>query len=272
MPMQYHHAVVTGASGGIGSAFARELAAGGADLLLVARRADRLERLAAEISDRYGVYAEILTADLGESSGLAEVADRITSQAGLFDLLVNSAGTLGRIAPLAQQNAADIDRSLALNTRSMVRLSHAALPGMLRHQRGGIINVSSVMAFLPSPGGATYSAAKAFVTSFSESVHGEVKDGGVHVTAVCPGSTAGTALHHSAGHRESGRLGRLLDAGDVARAALVAVAAGHPVCVPGADYQWRVSMSRVLPRGLVRARYYRRWGSRPPRAEGSRAS
>jgi short-subunit dehydrogenase len=270
--MHFGHAVVTGASGGIGAAFARELASRGCDLVLVARGAGRLDQLAAEVRARHGIHAEVLIADLSDPDGLARVAGRITDHGDTLDLLVNGAGALGSIGPLARQDASALTRDVALNALSLVRLTHAALPGMLRRGCGGVINVSSVMAFLPAPGGAVYSASKAFATSFSESVHGEVKDKGVHVTALCPGSTGGTKLHRSAGHRESSRLGRLLDVDEVVLAGLAAVAAGRPVCVPGIDYRWRVGMSRVLPRSFVRARYYRRWGHRPRKAVAPSAS
>ncbi|MEV5708038.1 SDR family oxidoreductase [Actinoallomurus sp. NPDC052274] len=262
---EFRHAVVTGASGGIGEAFARELAARGCDLILVARGVDRLEALAEELQGRHGITADVLPADLGDPVQVEKVAARVTDAAGTLDLLVNSAGALGAIGPLFVQDAEAVRRNLALSTLPIVGLTQAALPGMIANGHGGVINVSSVMAFLPAPGGAVYSASKAFATSFSESVHGEVNWRGVHVTAVCPGSTGGTRLHRSAGHRESGRLGRLLDVGDVAREGLAAVTAGRPICVPGLDYRWRVAMSRLLPRGLVRARYYRRWGRRVPR-------
>ncbi|MDL4774125.1 SDR family NAD(P)-dependent oxidoreductase [Actinomadura xylanilytica] len=269
---QYRNAVVTGASGGIGAAFARRLAAGGSALVLVARDGTRLAALAAELERDHGADVEPLPADLADPAGLDRVAARVADPDRPVDLLVNGAGVLGGIGPLARRDPAELAHGLALNTGALVRLTRAALPGMLERGHGGVVNVSSVMGFLPAPGGAPYAAAKAFATSFSESLHGEVCWDGVHVTALCPGSTGGTRLHRSAGHRESGRLGRLLDVDDVARDALAAVAAGHPVCVPGLDYRWRVAMSRMLPRRLVRARYYRRWGRRLAGGPGAGAA
>ncbi|MFA1548295.1 SDR family NAD(P)-dependent oxidoreductase [Actinomadura chokoriensis] len=269
---RYRSAVVTGASGGIGAAFARRLAAEGGAVVLVARDVSRLGALAAELERDHGTDVELLPADLAGPAGLERVAARLADPDRPVDLLVNGAGVLGGIGPLARRDPAELAQGLALNTGALVRLTRAALPGMLERGRGGVVNVSSVMGFLPAPGGAPYAAAKAFATSFSESVHGEVCWNGVHVTALCPGSTGGTRLHRSAGHRESGRLGRLLDVDDVAREALDAVAAGRPVCVPGLDYRWRVAMSQMLPRRLVRARYYRRWGRRLAGGPGTGAS
>jgi short-subunit dehydrogenase len=258
---RYRLAVVTGASGGIGEAFARLLAAQGCGLVLVARRAERLTALASELHRAHGLdTVDVLPADLGDPEQLEAVADWLAAPSSSTDLLVNGAGVLGGIGPLARQDPGDLKRLLDVSTFAPVRLTRAVLPGMLDRRHGGVINVSSVMAFIPAPGGATYSASKAFTTSFSESVHGEVRERGVHVTALCPGSTGRTGLHDAAGHRKSGRLGRLLDPDAVARAGLAAVAAGRPLCVPGLDYRWRVTMSRLVPRGLVRARYYRRWG------------
>ncbi|GLW63947.1 short-chain dehydrogenase [Actinomadura rubrobrunea] len=268
---RYATAVVTGASGGVGAAFARLLAAEGSALVLVARDAARLRALADELRREHGARVEVLPADLAAPAGLERVAARVSDPRRPVDLLVNGAGALGGIGPFARREPAGLERDLALNTWAPIRLTRAALPGMLERGHGGVVNVSSVMAFLPAPGGAPYAAAKSFTTSFSESLHGEVCWRGVHVTALCPGSVGGTRLHRSAGHRESGRLGRLLDVDDVAREGLAAVAAGRPLCVPGLDYRWRVLMARMLPRRLVRARYYRRWGRRLAEAGGPSA-
>src|SRR5690242_2853225 len=138
------HALVTGASGGIGEEFARQLAAQGADLVLVARSEDALARLAAELIDRHGIACDVLPADLTTDDGIDAVAERVTD----VDLLVNNAG-YGIAANLADVDPAHIDGMIRLNVLALARLTRAALPGMLARDHGGIVNVSSVAGFSP---------------------------------------------------------------------------------------------------------------------------
>jgi short-subunit dehydrogenase len=146
---------------------------------------------------------------------------------------------------------------IALNATAAVRLTRAAVRAMVTRRRGGVINVSSVNGFWPTPGGAVYSATKSFLTSFSQSVHGEVCWHGVHVTALCPGSTA-SRLHDRAGHKGS-RVGSLLSPERVVRSGLAAVAAGRPVDVPSVEYGLKAALGRHAP-WLARRYFYRRWG------------
>jgi hypothetical protein len=258
----YRSALVTGASGGIGECFAERLAAAGTDLVLVARRAALLEESSARLRDRYRVQAEVLTADLADPAAVAQVEQRLADPDRPVDLLVNNAGGGSRPPlPFADQG---LDRTLgtiSLNVAAPVRLTRAALPGMLGRGHGGVLNVSSVMGFWPQPRGVTYGATKAFLTAFSESLHCEAAPHGVHVTAVCPGFTRRGPRGERGGPR-SFRLPEFawLERDDVARAALAAVAAGEPVCVPGAPYRAAVLAARLLPRPAVRGIFRRLWG------------
>jgi uncharacterized protein len=256
--MRYQRALVTGASSGLGAAFAAELAARGCALVLVARRADVLSDIAVALRDRHGVPVEVLAADLADPHGLSEVEGRLAAEP-VVDLLVNSAGTLGRIGALPLIRPQVLDQVIALNVTAAVRLTQAAVTSMVARRHGGVLNVSSVNAFWPTPGGAVYSASKAFLVSFSQSVHGEVRWHGVHVTALCPGSVR-SHLHEGAGHR-GGRVGRPLDPRQVVRDGLAALAAGRAVAVPGMAYAVRTGLARHAP-GLARWHFYRRWGRR----------
>jgi short-subunit dehydrogenase len=258
----YRTALVTGASSGIGREMARQLAAGGCDLVLVARRGAVLEEVAASLRDRHGVRAEVLPADLITEAGLDAVAERLADPGRPVELLVNNAG-FGVPGALAQAPYRAQEAQIQLNVLALVRLTHAALPLMVDRGYGGILNVSSVAAYTMLPGSATYAATKAFVTSFSQSLHAEVVDSGVHVTALCPGFTQ-TDFHDEGpdpgqnpgpgAGRRAGLAGLLwLQAGPVARAGLAAVAAGRPVCVPGAVYKTVVPLTRLVPRRVFRA-------------------
>ena len=242
----YQTALVTGASSGIGERLARRLAADGCDLVILARRTGRLEALAAELRGAHRVGVEVLTADLTSPAGLAAAEARLSDPGRPVELLVNNAGfgVSGLFADLPAGRAED---QVRLNVIAVVRLAHAALPGMLRRGHGGVLNVSSVAGFVPSPGAATYGATKAFVTSFSESLAAEVKGRGVHVTALCPGFT------RTDGRARPGAALAWLDADQVARAGLDAVAAGRVLAVPGAQYKSAVSLTRVVPRAVVRS-------------------
>jgi short-subunit dehydrogenase len=260
----YRTALVTGASSGLGEAFARLLAAAGCDLILVARKADQLHDLAGQLAGQHGITVEILPADLTLPAQLHQAQERLADAGRPVDLLVNSAGTLGRIGRFADQPADAEIHKIDLNASAAVALTRAVLPGMLERGRGAIINVSSVMGFLPTPHAATYSATKAFLVSFSESLHGETRLRGVHVTALCPGSVR-SKLHDADPDRPQARTAArfgVLDPEAVARAGLDAVAAGQPVVVPGRRWAAVARLSRLLPRALVRKAFYRLWGRR----------
>lgn len=181
-------ALVTGASAGIGQELARQLAARGAGLVLVARREQQLRELADRLTRQYAVDVEVLAADLTVPEDLAMVERRVEDVDQPIDLLVNNAGfgAYGRFAEL------DVDRQetmVALNVTAVLRLTHAAVRAMSSRGRGGVINVASTAAFQPGPFGATYGATKGFVQSFTEALHEELRGTGVHVMSLAPGFT-----------------------------------------------------------------------------------
>jgi short-subunit dehydrogenase len=169
-------------------AFARRLAADNYDLVVVARNTDRLNALAEELKREHGAEVEVLGADLSSSDGMAGVEARLADQAAPVDLLVNNAGfgTFGRFAELP---VAKEDEEVQLNVVALLRLTRAVLPGLIERRTGGVINIASIAAFQPGPFEATYCATKAFVKSFSEAVHEELRGTGVKVLCVCPGLT-----------------------------------------------------------------------------------
>jgi short-subunit dehydrogenase len=245
-------ALITGATAGIGAAFARRLAADGYGLVLVARDAERLERVVGELSDRHGVPTTALAADLSDEVGCASVEDRLRSADEPVDLLVNNAGaSLNR--PFVRAAVDDEARLLRLNVLAVMRLTSAVLPGMVERRHGAVINVSSVAGFAPVMPGSTYSASKAWVTNFSESVGLSVRPYGVRVMALCPGYTR-TEFHQRAGIDMS-RTPRWmwLDADRVVVDALRDLARGRMISVPSWKYKLAVLGMRHAPRGLLQA-------------------
>ncbi|MQA94545.1 MAG: SDR family NAD(P)-dependent oxidoreductase [Streptosporangiales bacterium] len=252
MQHAYRSALVTGASSGIGTAFARALARRGTDLVLVARNTDRLEELADDLRATAKVGVEVVAADLADRERLAALEERLADPARQVELLVNNAGlgTQGRFAelPLDGEQA-----QLDVNVTALVRLTRAALPGMIDRRHGGVLNVSSMAGENAAPGTATYAATKAFVTRFTEGVHAEVAGQNVHVTAVLPGLTR-TDFHRRAGMRRDGLPGFVWTTPEeVATAGLDAVAAGRAICVPGLANKASLPLNRLLPRALVRS-------------------
>ncbi len=253
MTRAWPRALVTGASSGIGESFARKLAARRTNLVLVARRTERLEALAGELRASDGVEADVLTADLADPAALGRVEERLASSEDPVDLLVNNAGfaSRGRFAEL------DVDRAsqeIGVDVIAVVRLTRAALPGMIARQHGGIVNVSSISSFLPAPTWATYAASKAFVTSFTESISEELRGTGVVVSALCPGMTPTEFGDHVA--LDIARMGPLTMAAEtVVDAGLRGLDRGQVVVVPGRLNDLSVATSRLVPRAVLR------WGS-----------
>lgn len=187
-------ALITGASSGIGAAFARRLAADGYDLVLVARRAERLQALATELRP-FGVRVEVLPADLAQDEAIGRVAARIRALPDLA-LLINNAG-FGVSDKFTEADAARHAAMIQVHATAPTRLCHAALPGMVARRRGAIINVSSVAAFFPTYTNTVYGASKAYLNVFSEALQAGVKKDGVRVQALCPGYTV-TEFHDTA--------------------------------------------------------------------------
>lgn len=241
-------ACVTGATAGIGASFAKELAARGYDLILVARDETRLIKAAEHLRVHHKVLVEVLPADLGTDIGCAEVSQRLSDSSRPVEILVNNAG-FGLNQPFLGGDLANEEAMLDVLVRAVMRLTHAVLPGMVQRGTGSVINVSSIAGWLPV---GTYSAAKAWVTVFSESMALELRDSGVTVTAVCPGLTH-TEFHQRAQMRVDLMPEWMwLDADKVARDGLDAALNGRAVNVPSYRYQAMALASRYLPRPLVR--------------------
>ena len=244
-------ALVTGASSGIGEAFAELLAEGSVDVVLVARRADRLEELAA-ILRSHGGNVEVLVADLGETEGRDRVAERLADRERTIDLLVNCAG-IGAATGFGDGDLERYHQIIDVNIGAVVDLAHAAIGPMAKRRRGWIINVSSLGGHAPGPGFAVYSATKAFVTSLSESLHEEYRTTGVVITAVCPGATR-TEFGADTGAIDQD-LPSLLwqEASEVAQEGLQAAAAGRAVRVTGWPNRLAANFTALVPR-IVRRR------------------
>ena len=243
-------ALVTGASAGIGAAFATRLAQDGYDLVLVARGKDRLAAFARELHRGCRVHVEPHPADLTDRAGLRSVEDVIAHHRDL-DLLVNNAG-FGTFGQFASLDADTEEEEIRLNVLALVRLTRAALPAMVKRKQGAIINVSSLAAFQPGPFNATYAATKAYVNSFTEALHEELRGTEVYVQALCPGLTR-TEFQDRAKIDVSGMPDVLwMSAEDVVAASLAAMQGRELICVPGLGNRMLATATGVLPRALVR--------------------
>ncbi|MFM8974070.1 MAG: SDR family NAD(P)-dependent oxidoreductase [Actinomycetota bacterium] len=240
-------ALVTGASAGLGEEFARQLARRNHDVVLVARDAARLEALAADLRASLGVGAEVLAADLTVDTELAAVEER----ARTVDLLVNNAG-FGTFGPFHSLDVEAEERMVRLNVLAVLRLTHAAAAAMAERGRGGILNVSSLAGYQPGPRNATYGATKAFVTSFTQAVHEELRGSGVAVTVCCPGFTHTEFQARAAAPASDVPDFLWQDPPEVVRAALDGVAANRAVVVPGAVNKVLGAVSGTLPHSVTR--------------------
>ncbi len=245
----WDRALVTGASTGIGKAIVQELARQGTDLVLVARNADRLERIAGSLE----VSAEVLPADLTDPAQLAAVARRCADDSKPIDLLVNNAG-IWSFGPLTAPAGDLADSMVALNVAAVVALSRAAVTQMVANGRGSILNISSIAGLQPLPYEAVYAATKVFVTFFGQGLHEELRDTEVFVTTVTPGLTR-SELHARAGQQRqiSRAPGWLwMEAEQVAYLALRAASRRRVVYVPGLGYKIASSLAEVMPRTFIR--------------------
>jgi len=238
--------LITGASAGIGASFARHLANNGTDLVLVARSESRLNELAQELIAKHNIKVEVLVADLSDRSQL----DKVAARAAMDDveLVINNAG-FGIKQPFVGGTLAAEQNLLDVLVTAVMRITHAAMPGMLARNRGGVINVSSIAGWMTS---GTYSATKSWATTFSESLAALHKDSKVHVMALCPGYTR-TEFHTRAEMEiETIPNWMWLDVDHVVRKSLSDFAKGKAVCVPGAQYKFFSLLAQYLPRPIVR--------------------
>jgi short-subunit dehydrogenase len=247
-------ALVTGASSGIGEQFARQLAARGHDLVLVARRADRLERLAAELPTE----AHAIACDLATDA--ASLAGRVGELGVEVDLLVNNAG-FGTSGPFLEHDAERDAEQVRLNCEAVVTLCHAFLPGMVDRRRGGVINVASSAGFQPIPYESVYAATKAFAVNFTDALHTELRGSGVRVMSVNPGPVP-TEWQKVAGYSEerTGVVPGEISAEQVVTESLEAWDRGKRSVIPGRTIRWFIRATAPSPRALqlrITERMYR---------------
>jgi uncharacterized protein len=239
--------VVTGASSGIGTELARDLARRGYPLLLVARRQERLDDLAAELHDKHAVGVEVMSLDLAESSARAELSERIASTAVAG--LCNSAGfgTSGQFHTLPVERESE---EVTLNALALMELTHAALPGMIDRGVGAVLNIASIAGFQPLPGMAVYSATKAFVQTFSEAVHEELHGTGVSCTALCPGPVPTEWADIADAQQWSIGIAQVSPS-DVAKEAIAGMMEGRRSVVPGLVPKVVSVGGRFAPRSVL---------------------
>ncbi len=240
--------LITGASSGIGLELAKLFAADGSDLVLVARRADRLRRLAEELQAAHGIAVRVLPGDLADPQAPQAIYEQLRAEGVSVEVLVNNAGfgERGRFATLDVRRQLDM---LQVNVAALTHLNRLFLPGMLERRRGAILNVGSVAGFLPGPNTAIYYATKAYVLSFTEALAAELGGTGVRVSLLAPGATA-TEFATAAGY--PGTRPGAMDAATVARAGYEGLRAGRVLIVPGLKNRIAVLGVRLLPRAVVR--------------------
>ena len=243
-------ALVTGASSGIGTAFARALRARGEKLVLVARRRDRLERLAADLGG--GAHAAVMAQDLAAPGAAERLLGEVRARGFAVDLLVNNAG-LGHTSRFHTQPHEVVRAMVDLNVRALTELTRAFLPDMVARRRGRIVNVASNAAFQPIPYMAVYAATKAYVLSFTEALASELRGTGVQVQALCPGITATEFLDVAATHR--GLLVTrmpMMSAEDVVASSLRGLDRGRLRVIAGLPNRILAAVQSLVPRGIVR--------------------
>ena len=240
-------ALITGATAGIGSAFARRLASDGHNLVLVARNTERLQEQATELHDKHGVEAEVLSADLSTEEGIAAVEARLADRTHPVDLLVNNAG-FGNKGEFLEVPMADELTMLKVHCEAVLRLTSAAVTGMKERGRGGVVNVASVAAFVPR---GTYGASKAWVVQFTQGVAKDMAGSGVRLMALCPGFVR-TEFHQRAGMGTDNIPSWMwLDADKLVAEALKDLARGKALSIPDPRYKALMGVVKVAPRGLL---------------------
>jgi short-subunit dehydrogenase len=255
-PSPHSAALVTGASAGIGERIARELAARDHNLVLVARRKDRLKQLATELAERHGIRAETLSCDLSKPAGRARIPGRV-EQLGLeIEILVNNAG-FATNGPFHESEPERELEQVRLLVEAPVALISMFAPTMVERGRGAILNISSVAAMQPLPYSAGYSAAKAYILTFSEALHHELKSRGVTVTALCPGPVSTdfwqiSGWEIAGGHSFERTVPRpaWISPDEAARAGIQGLASGRRVVVPGLGMRAAMLASRYVPHAI----------------------
>jgi uncharacterized protein len=253
MPMPNATALVTGASSGIGQCLAREFAANGYALVLVARRAAVLEQLATQLRDASGVAVRVITADLAKAGAASEIYERCMREGIAVDVLVNNAGVglQGAFAELPTERQLEL---VQINVTALTELTRLFLPAMLKKNSGGVLNVGSTAGFQPGAFMAVYYATKAYVVSFTEALAEEVSESRLRVSCLAPGPTAtGFAEGAQMTHSRLFNLGTTMSAGDVARIGYAGWNSGRVLIVPGVTNKVGTALLRVTPRRWVRS-------------------
>ena len=238
--------LITGASAGLGVDFARQYSKRGDRLVLVARRKDRLEELAAELGN-----ARVVAMDLSSEGAASRLFADLEAHGEHIETLINNAG-FGLVGRFHALDGTQQRKMIDLNCGVLTELAHGALPGMIERGKGGILNVASTAAFQPGPGMAVYFATKAFVLSFTEALHEEAKGTGVHVSALCPGPTS-TEFGEVAGFGGNKVVESLAaESADVVEAGISGLDANKAIVIPGFTNKLTAQSSRFLPRSTVR--------------------
>ena len=245
--------LVTGASSGIGDQLARQLAAKGHGVTLVARREDRLRALADELAATHGVRADVVAADLSDVAARHSMVDTVAERGLTVDVLVNNAG-FSTSGPVHRSDPGREISMIRTDVEAIAHLCSAFLPGMVERRRGAVLNVASTAAFQPLPGQAGYSASKAFVLAYSRAVHAELKGTGVTMTVLCPGPVE-TEFGEKAGitDEEASTLPKIMwvPADEVARVGIEGMAAGRDVVIPGAANRIGATAAHLMPKRLL---------------------
>src|SRR5580698_5377981 len=254
IPKDNATALVTGSSSGIGAEIARDLATRGHGLTLVARRKDRLQALADELSAAHNVRCEVIAADLTDADSRAALPGQLEKRGLIVDILVNNAGftTMGAV------HKGDRNAELSMvrtNVEAVVDLCTMFVPGMVTRHRGAILNTASTAAFQPLPGQAGYGASKAFVLSYGRALGAELRGKGITVTTLCPGPVE-TGFAEVAGMTDEEAAESLpkfmwIPAADVARAAVEGLAAGRSVVIPGRANRAGAGLAHLAPKALL---------------------
>lgn len=245
--LQGKTALVTGASSGIGRAFAFEIARAGGSLILTARSEDKLQEIARHIRQQHNVTVTVIPADLAQPGAATELMQAINAKGLAVNLLVNNAG-VGKWTQFLDEPLTSYEAMVTLNITSLMALTYLVLPQMLTNGQGGIINVGSTGSFQPCPYIAAYCATKAFVLSFSEALHGEYQHRGIQITALCPGNTE-TGFQAEAQANTEGM--RADSPETVARQGLKALRQGRSFTIVGTDNYVQSLAPRLLPRKTI---------------------
>jgi short-subunit dehydrogenase len=243
-------AVITGASSGLGIDFAREAAADGYDLVLIARSTEPMASLAAELQSRHATQTHVIGMDLAVPGAGANAADAIAKLGVEIDVLVNNAG-FGYNGAFAQSDPNETSRMMQLNIVTLTDLTRALLPGMLARKRGRVMLLASTAAFQPGPMMAVYCATKAYVLSFGEALAYELRETGVTVTTVCPGATVTNFQQAASIDASSALMTGAMASAAVAKAGYAAMKRGRRAIVTGVPNRIGAAMGRILPRDLV---------------------